>query len=205
MCVDAPKLDFCAEVYIGKECRPAKVISKGPDVNSRALVRFGVTSQCLVPCKVLDIVKYSFILTMKSPMGKEAVHMEPTHRTGSPSFEKVPPGPFRELLADAIRFWERRRVVYNLVLIGVVVVWIIATWPHFRPAMDLFPLLQLIVLGLIANALYCAAYFVDIPMQSSSLGADWRRWRWALWTLGMLLAFLLTNYWISDEIYPYVD
>jgi hypothetical protein len=131
--------------------------------------------------------------------------METAHRTESESCGKSPSGPFRESLADAIRFWERRRVVYNLVLIGVVAVWIMATWPHFRPAIHWFPLLQLIVLGLIANALYCAAYFVDIPMQSSGVGAAWRRSRWALWALGTLLAFLLTNYWISDEIYPFVN
>jgi hypothetical protein len=131
--------------------------------------------------------------------------MENAHRADSESVGKFPPGTFRELLADAIRYWERKRVVYNLILIGVVVVWILATWPHFRPAMHWFPLLQLIVLGLIANALYCAAYLVDIPMQSSNIRAAWRRWRWALWALGTLLAFLVANYWISDEIYPYVN
>jgi hypothetical protein len=131
--------------------------------------------------------------------------MEPAHRTSSQSLEKVPPGPFRELLADAIRYWERRRVIYNLILIAVVVTWIVASWPHFRPAMHLFPVLQLIVLGLIANALYCAVYIVDVPMQSSELRAAWRRWRWVFWTVGTLLAILLTNYWIADEIYPYVN
>jgi len=131
--------------------------------------------------------------------------VESAHRNESESFVKLPPGPFRELLADAIRFWELRRVIYNLILVGIVVAWIVASWPHFRPAMHLFPLLQLIVLGLIANALYCAAYFVDIPMQSSGAGASWRRWRWVLWTVGTLLAILWTNYWIADEIYPYVN
>jgi len=131
--------------------------------------------------------------------------MESAQQAESAGFGNLPSSPFKQSLADAMRFWERKRVIYNLVLIGVVVVWILVTWPHFRPAMHWFSLLQLIVLGLIANALYCAAYFVDIPMQISGDGADWRRWRWALWTLGMLLAFLLTNYWISDEIYPFVN
>jgi hypothetical protein len=134
-----------------------------------------------------------------------ATEMETTSRTDSHEFGKSPSGPFHSILADAARFWERGRVFYNLILIAVVATWIVASWPHFRPAMRLFPLFQLIVLGLIANALYCVAYFVDIPMQSSGVGANWRRWRWALWTLGMLLALLLTNYWIADEIYPYVN
>jgi hypothetical protein len=131
--------------------------------------------------------------------------MKIAHRTEAQGFAKSPSGPFRELLADAIRFWERRRVIYNLILIGIVASWIAFSWPHFRPAMNLFSLLRLIVLGLIANALYCAAYFVDIPMQSSDIRAAWRRWRWALWTVGTLLAILLTNYWIADEIYPFVN
>jgi hypothetical protein len=131
--------------------------------------------------------------------------METPHRTESEGFGKSPSGPFRELLADAIRYWERRRVIYNLILIGIVTAWIVASWPHFRPAMNLFSLLRLIVLGFIANALYCGAYFVDIPMQSSAAGAAWRRWRWGLWVFGTLLAILLTNYWIADEIYPFVN
>jgi hypothetical protein len=131
--------------------------------------------------------------------------METVQPTESHGIGQFPSRRFKESLADAIRFWERRRVVYNLILIGVVVAWIVASWPHFRPAMHLFRMFQLIVLGLIANAFYCAAYFVDIPMQSSDVRATWRRWRWALWTLGTLFAFLLTNYWIADEIYPYVN
>lgn len=131
--------------------------------------------------------------------------MESAHPTESTAAGNSPVGPFKELLSDAIRYWERKRVIYNLIIVSVVATWILATWPHFRPAMHLFPLFQLFVLGVIANALYCAAYFVDIPMQSSDVAADWRRWRWLLWTLGMLLAFVLTNYWISDEIYPYVN
>lgn len=117
----------------------------------------------------------------------------------------APSGPFRGALADAIRFWELRRLVYNFVLAAVVVIWIVASWPHFRPGMTLHSLLLLSVLGLLANLCYCAAYLVEIPMQSSPLGVGWRRWRWGLWLLGMLFAILFENYWIADEIYPYVQ
>jgi hypothetical protein len=110
----------------------------------------------------------------------------------------------RDLLGDSLRFWELRRLLYNLVLCAVVVAWVAVTWPHFRPMFDAHPLLLLAILGLLANACYCAAYLVDIPMQFSSLGAPWRRRRWTLWLAGMLLAILLANYWIVDEIYPFV-
>jgi hypothetical protein len=111
---------------------------------------------------------------------------------------------FRECLADAIRFWEPRRLVYNLVLTIVVVVWFAVTWPHFRPAATLSSLLLFSLLALLANACYCAAYFVDIPLQRSSLRLVWKRWRLALWLAGTLFALVLANYWIADEIYPFV-
>jgi hypothetical protein len=60
------------------------------------------------------------------------------------------------------------------------------------------------VLALLANACYCAAYFVDIPLQRSSLCLVWKRWRLALWLAGTLFALVLANYWIADEIYPSV-
>ena len=130
--------------------------------------------------------------------------METAHPTQSQSLSKPPSDPFRALLADAIRFWEPRRIVYNFVLAAVVVIWLVATWPHFRVAFTLSSLLLLAVLALLANICYCAAYFVDIPMQRSSFGTVWRRRRWGLWSLGTLLAIVLANYWIVDEIYPYV-
>jgi hypothetical protein len=55
-----------------------------------------------------------------------------------------------------------------------------------------------------ANFCYCAAYLVDIPMQFSPLSAVWKRRRWGLWLAGMLIAILLANYWIADEIYGFV-
>jgi len=85
-----------------------------------------------------------------------------------------------------------------------VVVWFAATWPHFRVAMTLSSFLLFSVLALIANACYCAAYFVDIPLQRSSLRLVWRRRRWGLWLAGTLFALVLANYWIADEIYPFV-
>ena len=130
--------------------------------------------------------------------------METAHRTESESFGNSPFGSFRQSLADAIRFWEPRRVVYNVVLTTVVVVWLIATWPHFRVAFTLSSLLLLSILALLANACYCAAYFVDIPMQRSSLSNVWKHRRWGLWLAGTLFAIVLANYWIVDEIYPFV-
>ena len=130
--------------------------------------------------------------------------METAHPTQSQGFGKSPSDPFRELLADAMRFWEPRRIVYNCALAAVTVAWIVVTWPHFRPDITLFSLFRLAILALIANACYCVAYLVDISMQCSSLRSGWKRRRWGLWLGGTLFAIVLTNYWIADEIYPFV-
>lgn len=111
---------------------------------------------------------------------------------------------FRGLLGDSLRYWEFRRLLYNLVLLAVVAAWVATTWPHFRLMIEVHSLLLLAILGLLANACYCAAYLVDIPLQCSAVNDLWRRRRWILWLTGTLLAILLANYWIADEIYPFV-
>ncbi len=103
-----------------------------------------------------------------------------------------------------MRFWEPRRLLYNSVLFGVLILWLVLTWPHFRAALTWSSLQILTGLGLLANVCYCAAYLADVPMQRTSARASWHHKRWGLWLLGMLVAVILTNYWIVDEIYPFV-
>jgi hypothetical protein len=110
----------------------------------------------------------------------------------------------RALLDDALRYWEPRRLVYNLVLAAVVLGWLVLTWPHFRAAFTVRSLLLLFVLAVLANVCYCTAYLIDIPLQLSSFRGLWLRWRWGLWLTGMLFAAILAAYWIADEMYPYV-
>jgi hypothetical protein len=113
-----------------------------------------------------------------------------------------PLAPFRAHLADALRFWELRRVFYNLALSAVALAWLVLTWPHFRPALTLTSLFLFFILALLANACYSAVYLVDLPLQHSAFAAIWRRRRWVLLLAGTLFAILLENYWIADEIYP---
>jgi len=119
-------------------------------------------------------------------------------------------GEFKHSVADALRYWEPRRILYNAVLSTVAVLWVVLTWPHFRsvqlmgiPPGDTHPaLLILIILAFLANVCYCAAYVVDIPLQLTFV--TWRKYRWALLVTGTLFALLVENYWIADEIYPFV-
>ncbi len=131
--------------------------------------------------------------------------MDETHSLQSTSGDTGPVRPLREILGDAIRFWEPRRIPYNLVLTGVFLAWVGFSWPHFRQAFTLQHDLALLLLAALANVCYCAAYLADVPMQFSFSRADWRRWRWGIWAAGMLFAILIANYWIADEIYPYVN
>lgn len=114
------------------------------------------------------------------------------------------PSESRTIFADAIGYWERRRVIYNFLLAAVVVVWIAATWPHFRPAFTWGNLLRLLGLAALANVCYCAAYIADLPLQYSSIRDFWRRWRWSVFILGTLFAILFANYWIADEVYSFI-
>jgi hypothetical protein len=121
---------------------------------------------------------------------------------GQPSADARGALPLRELIDNALCYWELRRIPYNLVLAAVVLGWVVMTWPHFRPALNFSSLLLLFVLAVLANVCYCAAYLVDLPLQYSSFRERWLRWRAALWVAGMLFATILANYWIADEIFP---
>ncbi len=107
--------------------------------------------------------------------------------SGSPSRN------FGEILHDAARYWEYRRIPYNGLLVALVVVWVVRTWPHFRPAVSLQAVPYLLVIAAIANLLYCAAYLADIPSQLSAAQATYRRWRWVLWIVGTVLALLVAH------------
>ena len=108
-------------------------------------------------------------------------------------------------LRDAARFWEFWRIWYNAILVAVVVLWVLFTWPHFRPALNLLDLGRMIVLALLANLCYCAAYLGEFFMQPLLPPKFWTRFRITVWIVGMLFALLIANYWIADEIYPDVE
>jgi hypothetical protein len=111
---------------------------------------------------------------------------------------------WRDRLIGARRFWEPQRAIYNLVLTVIMAFWVLFTWPHFRPAINLNALLLLIVLAALANICYSAAYFVELTIRGSANSVNLNRQRWLLWSMGMIFAVVLENYWIVDEIYPFV-
>jgi hypothetical protein len=122
----------------------------------------------------------------------------------SAEFFRQPHSGWRDRLIGARRFWEPQRVIYNLVLTVIMAFWVLFTWPHFRPAINLNDLLLLIVLAALANICYSAAYFVELTIRGSASSVNLNRQRWLLWSMGMIFAVGLENYWIVDEIYPFV-
>ena len=103
---------------------------------------------------------------------------------------------------EAARFWERSRIIYNAILIAIVLLWLVLTWPHFRPSLTLGSFEAFVVLGFLANLCYSGAYLAEIFIQFLAPSPSCRRARITLLVLGMLLAIVLSNYWIADEIYP---
>ena len=101
----------------------------------------------------------------------------------------------REWTTDAIRYWEPRRVLYNLVLTGVVVTCFVIELPHSRAAVDTNSLLFLFLMAVLANVAYCAAYLVDIFAQMSGFRDLWQKYRWALFVVGLVFAGILTRFW----------
>jgi len=104
----------------------------------------------------------------------------------------------------AVKFWEPRRLLYNLLLFAVVGMGVVKSGPHFRPAMNLEALGIMTVLALLANVCYCAAYLAEILIQNAAASTTWNRQRWAIWVAGTVFAIVFENYWIADEIYPFV-
>lgn len=102
-------------------------------------------------------------------------------------------------------FWERGRLVYNAILAAIVLLWILCTWPHFRPALTFGSLAVISLLALVANLLYTTAYLADFILRAAVPSTSWRRSRQVIFVAGTLFALLLANYWIVDEIYPYAN
>jgi len=98
----------------------------------------------------------------------------------------------KDLITDAIRYWEPRRLVYNGVLAAVVMVHVWPALPSRWNGEWLPAIAALLVLAVAANVAYCAAYPVDVFLQCSDFRETWRRYRWGLFVLGLLVAAALT-------------
>ncbi len=93
----------------------------------------------------------------------------------------------KDIVTDSLRYWEPRRVAYNAVLALVVA----GSFFHHQPSLAALtwqPVLGLLLVAVLANGLYCAAYAADLLVQLSDYQAAWRRHRWLLWVAGTAFA-----------------
>ena len=100
----------------------------------------------------------------------------------------------RDIATNAIGHWERKRILYNLALLAVVVAtYLFDAGPGVRPLS--FELLQqLFVFAVLANVAFCAAYPADLFVQFSGYRATWLRVRWGLFLVGVLFAGVLAHF-----------
>ena len=97
-------------------------------------------------------------------------------------------------MTDAIRYWEPRRIPYNAVLALIVIAVFVLNLPRSLDRVTVELAEILFVLAVLANVAYCSAYVVDVAAQSSAFRATWRRYRWALFAVGLLFASILTRF-----------
>lgn len=99
-----------------------------------------------------------------------------------------------DILTDAIRYWERRRIPYNAVLALIVMILFWASWPGAASRINADSIELLFVLAVLANVAYCAAYVVDVVAQSSAFRHTWIRHRWLLFIVGLAFASILARF-----------
>ena len=110
----------------------------------------------------------------------------------------------RDSATDAIKFWERWRVLYNLILAAVVAIHFVIAYPASKTVLSLNFSLGLFLLAVVANIAYCAAYLVDLFAQSSGFRDLWRQYRWLLFTIGTTSAAIITHF-VSTGMFASVN
>ncbi len=96
--------------------------------------------------------------------------------------------------ANALRYWEPRRLIYNGVLVLVVALHFYLEWPVSRDKLSFDVVLGLFILGVFANIAYCAVYLPDLFVQFAGLDSAWRWGRVILLTVGTAFAATLAHF-----------
>ena len=107
----------------------------------------------------------------------------------------------RDYATDAIRWWEPKRIAYNVALAAVVSACFLVRLPASKQALTADTLLFLFALAVLANIAYCAAYVADVFVQMSGFREQWLTYRWMLFFIGMSFAAILTRFWALGIFY----
>jgi hypothetical protein len=96
----------------------------------------------------------------------------------------------KNIITESIRYWEPRRLAYNAALVLVVLG--ITLYHHASlSTLTWQPVAGLMLMAVIANVLYCAAYVADIFVQMSDYQQAWKRYRWIVLAAGTFLAIAI--------------
>jgi hypothetical protein len=109
---------------------------------------------------------------------------------------------FCESVTDAIRYWEPRRLLYNALLAAIVLVYFGIAYPASKQFLAVDSILWIVLLAVLANVAYCAAYIVDVFAQLSSYRDVWRSYRWVLLSVGLLFAGIITRFFALGMFFP---
>src|SRR5215813_3624625 len=118
--------------------------------------------------------------------------------TDHPSLSETPIATFISRVsgyaANGLRYWEPRRLIFNIVLAFVVGGHFVAAWPQSWTKLTFNTMLGLFFLAVLANVCYCAVYIVDLFVQFSGLHAAWQRGRVVLLVVGTAFAAAITHF-----------
>ena len=107
---------------------------------------------------------------------------------------------FAEVVDEALCYWEPRRVLYNLVLAGVVAAHRVAEWA-VNGTVPRWDLPFFITLAVLANVAYCAVYVLELSFQLVGLRRMWVHWRWVLLAHGILFAAVVAHFILTGGLY----
>lgn len=96
--------------------------------------------------------------------------------------------PLQNCVRDAAQYWERRRLAYNGVLATIVLLALAWKWPYSKSWFGPPVSSTLVEAAIIANILYCAAYFAEVGIRFTPFVDRWHRWRSAAFIVGLLMA-----------------
>jgi hypothetical protein len=104
----------------------------------------------------------------------------------------------REAVAEALRYWEPRRIIYNGVLAAVVIGHVAAGWPESGARLTVDVILGLFFLAVLANICYCAAYAVDLFVQLSGLQEFQAKGRVAVLVVGTAFGAVIAHFFATN-------
>jgi hypothetical protein len=97
-------------------------------------------------------------------------------------------------IANGLRYWEPRRLIYNLILGLVVAGHFVAAWPQSWTKLTFDAVLGLFFLAVLANVCYCAVYVIDLFVQFSGLHVAWAKGRIAVLIVGTAFASVIAHF-----------